>query len=435
MPPALPDAAQRPAADAAASPRVLLVTGEYPPDEGGVADYTRCLAEALVDLGVPVDIATTRRRGANGKPTAGADAPPGAGAPSSRVAPRVHRVVDGWGWASLPRLARLARRTGAQVVHVQYQAAAFAMRPAIYLLPWWTRRTLPGALAAGTYHDLLVPYLFPKAGPVRGWLTRLPARTADLILTTNADDHARVEGWRPRARHALVPIGSNIPDAPPPGYDRDAWRAAHGIPPGAGLLAYFGFLNQSKGGLVLLDALQRLRGAGRDARLVMIGGRVGASDPTNAAYLAGFEADAAARGLGGALRWTGHVPPAAVSAWLRAADVAVLPYADGASYRRGSLMAALEHGLPIVTTLPAPAGGELPALIDGERAMLVAAGDGEGLARAVGAVLGDPALAARLSEGARAVAASFGWEAIAARHVALYRRVLERRSARTASSG
>ena len=39
--------------------RVMLVTGEYPPDEGGVADYTRCLAEALVAEGVEVVVVTS----------------------------------------------------------------------------------------------------------------------------------------------------------------------------------------------------------------------------------------------------------------------------------------------------------------------------------------------------------------------------------------
>lgn len=414
--------------------RVCLVTGEYPPDEGGVADYTRCLAQALVELGVGVDVVTSRReRGPAGRGRGRGDeglarlerdvAASRAAAPAGnddRI--DVHRIVPGWGWSVLPRLRHFVAAARSDVVHVQYQAAAYGMKPAANAIPWWLGRTTD-VLTAGTYHDLLVPYLFPKAGRVRDWVTRLPARTADVILTTNADDHARVAAWRPRGRHALVPIGSNVPDAPPAGYDRAVWRASHGLPPEARLLAYFGFLNQSKGGRVLLDALGRLRAEGRDARLVMIGGRVGASDPTNAAYLAEFEADAAARGLAEALSWTGHVPPAEVSAWLRAADVAVLPYADGASYRRGSLLAALEHGVPIVTTLPAPTGGELPALVDGQSALLMAAGDGQALAEAGGAVLDDSALAARLSEGARAVAAHFGWDAIAARHVALYRAV------------
>jgi len=434
MPTSHPPDPTRPAEPPSGRLRICLVTGEYPPDEGGVADYTRCLAEALVDMGVHVDVVTSCRDRSNSEggnsterardalPETDVAATPGSDSAENDDRIAIHRIVPSWGWSVLPLLRRFVSAARSDVVHVQYQSAAYGMRPAANAIPWWLgRRT--AVLTAGTYHDLLVPYLFPKAGRVRSWVTRLPARTADLILTTNADDHARVAKWPVRGRHALVPIGSNVPDAPPAGYDHAAWRAAHSIPPEARLLAYFGFLNQSKGGRVLLDALGRLRAEGRDARLVMIGGRVGASDPTNAAYLADFEADAAARGLAGALSWTGHVPPAEVSAWLRAADVAVLPYADGASYRRGSLMAALEHGAPIVTTRPAPTGGELPALVDGQSALLVAAGDGEALARAVGAVVDDKGLAARLSSGARAVAAHFGWDAIAARHVGLYREV------------
>jgi len=327
-------------------------------------------------------------------------------------------------------VGRIVDATAPQVVHIQYQAAAFRMRPAIHLLPWWLGRTRPGVMAAVTYHDLRVPYLFPKAGPVRGLAVRLLARYADLTLCTNAEDHGALAARHYRGRLDIVPIGSNIPDAPPPGFDRDGWRAAAGIAQGEALLAYFGFLNASKGGLVLAGALDLLRRAGRGARLVMLGGAVGASDPTNAAYLDGFRADLAARGLAEAVIWTGHVPPPAVSAWLRAADAVVLPYADGASYRRGSLLAALAHGRPVVTTRPAPPpGGPLPALVDGESARLVPAGDPAALAAAVAGVLDDPALARRLEAGARAVARHFAWDAIAARHEALYREVLADRSA------
>jgi glycosyltransferase involved in cell wall biosynthesis len=50
---------------------------------------------------------------------------------------------------------------------------------------------------------------------------------------------------------------------------------------------------------------------------------------------------------------TGWLAPPDLSAHLLAGDVALLPYADGASGRRGSLLACAEHGLPIVTTEPA----------------------------------------------------------------------------------
>lgn len=402
--------------------RVCLVTGEYPPDEGGVADYTRCLAAALAERGAVVDVVTTRRGRAGGEGDSGATTSAG------RVA--VHRAVPGWRWSVLAQLREVVRRLDPDVVHIQYQTAAFGMHPAIDAVPLWLRR-FTGAKVAVTYHDLNVPYLFPKAGRLREVVNLLPARHAHLTVATNAADHARLAQWGRCWELALVPIGSNVPDAPPAGYDRGAFRRAHGVGDGAALLAYFGFLNASKGGRDLVEVLEQLRGEGRDAQLVMIGGRTGASDPTNAGYLARFEADVAARGLVDAVIWTGHVAPPEVSAWLRAADAAVLPYADGASYRRGSLLAALTHGAPVVTTTPreidTPSTADpLPPLVDGESARLVPPGDTAALADAVRAVLDDPALAARLSAGARAVAVHFGWNAIAAAHLALYGAVVDR---------
>ena len=49
---------------------------------------------------------------------------------------------------------------------------------------------------------------------------------------------------------------------------------------------------------------------------------------------------------------TGYLEDAAVSGYLAAADVVALPFNDGASYRRGTLMAAIQHGCAIVTTKP-----------------------------------------------------------------------------------
>ena len=40
------------------SMRILFITGEYPPMQGGVADYTRELGRALVELGHDVGVLT-----------------------------------------------------------------------------------------------------------------------------------------------------------------------------------------------------------------------------------------------------------------------------------------------------------------------------------------------------------------------------------------
>lgn len=411
--------------------RILLVTGEYPPDEGGVADYSRCLAEALHAAGLKVAVLSTRREG-----VATSD---------EGSAVDVHRLVaPGWPWSGLRQTAALARAWQADWVHLQYQAAAFGLGLPVHLLPAYLRWRLPGLRLAVTYHDLRPPYLFPKAGFLRRRAVLGLAGRSHLALTTNAADRyelaqALLEGRPPTAlpRQALVPIGSNLPDAPPPGYDRAAFRAAAQVGEDSFLLGSFGFLNASKGGHQLLEALAALRATGRDGRLVLIGGTAGASDASNAGTLAAFRAQAAAMGLEGALVWTGFLPPAQVSAWLHALDLALLPYTDGASYRRGSLLAALSHGCAVVTTRSAdgaraagdegPAGpflgpddAILPPLVDGLHALLCPPEDGPALATAVLRLAADAEQRARLGVEARRLAAAFGWAAIAERHRYLY---------------
>ncbi|MBM4430227.1 MAG: glycosyltransferase family 4 protein, partial [Chloroflexi bacterium] len=39
--------------------RIGLITGEYPPDQGGVGDFTHELGKALAELGVEVSVITS----------------------------------------------------------------------------------------------------------------------------------------------------------------------------------------------------------------------------------------------------------------------------------------------------------------------------------------------------------------------------------------
>jgi len=65
-------------------------------------------------------------------------------------------------------------------------------------------------------------------------------------------------------------------------------------------------------------------------------------------------------------------------------------------------------------------------LWDGENVLLTPPGDAGALAGAVERLAADMALRERLSAGGRALAARFGWEAIAERHEELYRGMLGR---------
>lgn len=379
--------------------RVLFVTGEFAPLQGGVGDCTGEIARAVAARGVDATVLTSTA--------------PGAPAEETRDGIRIERKIGRWGWGSIAALRDYAADAKADVVHIQYQTGAFGMHPAINVAP----RVLQNAsIFVTTFHDLRVPYLFPKAGRVRDWITYELARSSRAAIATNEEDYARLveHGINP----TLIPIGSNIETAPPADYDREAWRAGLGISKDELLLSYFGFLNESKGGETLVRALALLP----QARLVMIGGQVGASDPTNYAYLTRVKALIEELGLSERVIWTGFRPASEVSADFLASDVCVLPFRDGASYRRGSLMAALAHGLPVVTTRPRLSTGAalLPRLVDGMNVCLVGPDQPQAFASGIKAIAASPDLSERLRAGAKELAGAFTWNRIAEAHLALY---------------
>lgn len=382
---------------------VLYVTGEYPPMTGGVGAYTERLANAIVVEGWRVSIVTNASLPDTGVP----------GAVS------VYPVVNKWDWRIWRSIPRLAQEIDAQWIHVQYQTAAYGMNPCINLaLNQWRRA---GFRVAWTYHDLLVPYLFPKAGTrLRRAVTQRPASVADLTIVTNEGDRQQLDG----AARALVsiPIGSNI-QAPSHSSnesaidERESTRRELGVADEDVVLAYFGFLNRSKGGITLIEALAVVRERLPNARLVLIGERVGASDPTNYNYLQEVEERIENLGLTDAVQWTDRLSDEGVSRMLNAIDVLVMPYEDGASLRRGTLMAGLAHGCAIVTTLPA---SPVPELQDGKNVVFVPPHDPGATAAAVLRLVDDQAFSERIRTGAAEASKQFSWEEIARRHARLY---------------
>ncbi len=387
--------------------RVLFISGEFPPMRGGMGDYTRELGIALASMGYEVHVAThIQARDAYHDP---------------RVAHHltVHPHIRRWSWRSLLELTSLVRHIGANIVHIQYQTAAYNMHPAINVFPWWARHRCPDVHIGITYHDLLVPYLFPKAGPLRRWVTFLPARAAHLVITTNAEDeHILLRAGIPSVR---IPIGPNVHPIPVDEMQANAFRHRFGIPSGAHVVGYFGFLNRSKGVTELLQAIHTLVNAGRDVHLLMLGEQVGASDPTNRAYKEEVMHTIAQLGLTGRVHWTGYLDDMALSQGFAACDVVALPYRDGASLRRGTLQAALVHGAAIVTTRPRVPQGE-----GFDEAMyLVPPENAAALAQGIAHLLDTPDLRRELQGRASALSRRFTWDKIARRHAEAYTAILE----------
>jgi len=371
--------------------RVLFVTGEYPPLRGGVGDYTWQLGCALAAAGWTVEVATRRLPG---------PAPEG---------PLVCWQLAGWG-RPLWSLLRSLRESGWHgVVHLQYQAGAFDLQGRIVLLPVLAR-PLP---VVTTFHDLRVPYLFPKASLLRRASLRILARTSARVVTTNREDEWELRRWGVRPERLVrIPIGSNLPEP----RDPTAVRAGLGLPGGRALVAFFGFRHPEKGLetlLVALDALPEPRPV-----LLLIGG---AQPDVHGAR------DMGARSLGVSgpvpIVDLGYRPAQEVADLLAAVDVVVLPFRHGASLRNGTLIAALACGAAVISTQPRDPTALAP-LRDGEHLRLVPPDNPRALAQALSELLSDAVVRERLRRAARDIARSFSWHDIAAAHDALYRTLL-----------
>lgn len=381
--------------------RIGIITGEYPPMQGGVGAYTRILAQHYAQLGHDVFLyADHRAREAN---------------------PHIHLTapVKRWNIKTLLHIRAWASQHQLDVVNLQFETAAYQMSGWIHFLPLF----LPNVPLVTTFHDLLTPYLFPKAGALRGKIVNYLADRSSGVIVTNHEDYDKQSHLK---QIALIPIGSNIPDTLPAEYDRPTWRKKAGANEDEFLIAYFGFLNQSKGVDRLLKDTADLLQAGYKLKLVLIGDRVGTSDSANIHYAQTIDKLITDLQLTPFITWTGFIDEAEVSAYLQSADAVALPFTDGASYRRGTLMAAIQHNRPIITTAPKVA---IPQFVDQEN-MLFATSDHDGnltIAPCIQALYQQPALASRLQAGTQSLAQYFQWDSITAQTLAFFQQVIDMR--------
>ena len=184
--------------------RIGLIAGEYPPMQGGLGDYTHEIAHEFALAGHEPHVITLSA----------------AGAPPLEISEgvTVHRTMPAWNWQTGRRLAALQHMHKLDVFNLQYQAAAYQMHPAINLLPSWLNKRVPTVV---TFHDLKVPYLFPKAGPLRRRAVLGMARHAAAAVVTNIEDYEDLGRERIGNVH-LIPIGSNIAPADLTGFDVSA---------------------------------------------------------------------------------------------------------------------------------------------------------------------------------------------------------------------
>jgi glycosyltransferase involved in cell wall biosynthesis len=371
--------------------RIALCTAHYPPAAVpcGVGDYTQRLRMALAVQGHTTLVITSRR--------------------SQACEPATFPLADRWGWTDLRHIVRLLRAERPDVLLLQYTPEQYGYGFAFKLLPLLMRVHMPQARCITTFHTLV-------GGRRRAKLSAILLAAASHGVVSTHEElttlfRRRLPWWAGKLRE--IPIGASIAPADlsrPEAVSR--LRARLGLSPAIPLVACFGFASEGKG----MDVL--LRSAAVERRMPFHLVFVTQTREVDRPVRCALETLTRELGIAARVHWLDGLPDAEVARVLAGCDLYAIPYDDGVSLRRSTLMAGWQQGLAIVSTTPRFPS---PLFTDGVTMLLVPPREPQALAEAITRVLQDPELRDHLETASQRIAACFRWESIAAAHLAFAR--------------
>jgi glycosyltransferase involved in cell wall biosynthesis len=318
-----------------------LITSEYPPQPGGVSDYTRLVATGLAAAGDEAHVWCPRAEDAqhtNGKESE-ATSPAGVFA---------HREMGRFTPADLRRAGRqldqfhAPRRLLVQWVPHGYGYQSMNMPFCLWL---WHRAARHRDVVEVMVHE---PYLAFGEGSWKQSGVAAAHRLMTMILLRAARRvWVSIPAWEDSLRpyapgRALpfrwLPVASNIAVVDDPDGVREV-RARYASA-GEQIVGHFGTHDRRITELLLKYAPALLRGRAGCVMLLLGHGSGAARDEVVRIYPE----------LNERVHATGALAPRDLSLYISACDLLAQPYVDGVSSRRTSVMVGLSHGIPIVTT-------------------------------------------------------------------------------------
>ncbi len=294
-----------------------------------------------------------------------------------------------WRVRNIASLVKSIRAVNPDIVHIQYPTAGFGKK----LTPQLLSVIIPGVI---TVHEVSKAHILRKLS-----LYPFSLRAKHIVFTTPFERNFAIKGspWI-SSRSSVIPVGSSIRTAGVKG-DRDL-----------NCIVYFGLFRPNKGieDVFALASLIKTKGLQLYVRMI------GKPFPVGSAY----SRDLYRQSEELPIQWDRDLAEDEIAGLLARSGMAYMPFPDGASGRRTSLLALLANGVATITSR----GTHTPDSL--ERSVLFAQNPEEALCLAE-KMRKDNDLRMRLSENGRAYAEMFSWDAIAAKHVQLYESLVRER--------
>lgn len=303
--------------------KILLISGSYPYFKDGISDGARILKKYIskkhkVDL-ITTDMDEIRSYIQESK--------------EENV-----NYIKCWKIKGLKKYMEDILQNTYDIIHIEYPGNGYKKELGICLLPYILR--IIRRQKKYKYKIIMRLHEYTQARTLRKIVINPMIKYVDRVYIPSSVDFEFLEKkWGEKIRKTL--IGSNI----------DVKSLKSDFKDEILNISYFGYIYPNKGFERVLNILSLLSKRKPDLKFCFtIIGEFSAESGRFKEYHRDLQNIIQELGLKDKITSTGYLDEDSVSEMLAKADIALLPYNDGLTLRRGSFIAYLQHGVPIITT-------------------------------------------------------------------------------------
>ncbi len=309
--------------------KISIITRRIPPTHCGIGDYTAQLAKELIDQGHEVTVLCGSEQANT--------------LPDNRI--RVRNIVGSWGILGMRSLLRELSIRRPELLIINWVPHLYSPRGTSLWLPMALllvnrKKTKIHLVVHETWAAFADPLSF-FTGPFQRLSLAILVGVSAAVLVSVQPWVTLLKNmffWKSNVIHWL-PVGSNVPVVPFASTERETLRRRFGIASQEVAIGVFSLQSAGKGFDYISESMRALAKSGVRCHWVFIGA-------TEEEFVRHFPQHKEV-----SHNCTGYLANEQVSRWLQCLDLCAAPFIDGASPRRGSLIAALAHGVPTASTI------------------------------------------------------------------------------------
>ena len=367
--------------------RVCMISGSYPPIQDGVGIGAQILLRKINSQDEDITVFLLTSQEVQGEEL-------------------VYPIIRKWNWFSLPLIIKFIKLYKPNIIHIQYPTVKYGRHPMINFLPLFLKLLMKDIRIIASIHEY-VGYT------VLGRLRIYPlAKWSDWIITADERNRRELE-QRFGKKVRCIPMGNQIYLEPNKNYIRQHKRKKEIF-----VFSYWGFIRKNKGVDVLLTAFSRVVRLSKQRKVKLI---ILANLSNKDKYHQVLNRLIREKELDEWVEVLGYQPKELLTNYLLQSDCCVLPFTDGVTERRGTFIAAMQLGIPVITTR----GKFLPeGLVNKGNVMLVQPNDAKMLSRVMLEIMHDDRLRDKLSRNCKIWGQRFSWDAIVQKLIETYKEVV-----------